>query len=121
MLFYWTKKYWTKFYTIFFIKILNKQELQQIALNHSSDIDFQIFMCLYKMCNAKPNSFYVNDTTPALDNYLRFRKNLLEKKYKNNHAMTIHDKIYNEKLQYDINQEAAKTPALLLGKIDQYK
>ena len=35
--------------------------------------------------------------------------------------MTIHDKIYNEKLQYDINQEAAKTPALLLGKIDQYK
>ena len=32
----------------FIIKILNKQELQQIAFNHSSDIDFKDFMNLYK-------------------------------------------------------------------------
>ena len=30
------------------MKIPNKQELQQIAFNHSSDIDFQEFMNLYK-------------------------------------------------------------------------
>ena len=33
--------------------------------------------------------------------------------------MTIEDKIRDEKLQYDINREAAKISALLLGKIDQ--
>ena len=31
----------------FIMKIPNKQELQQIAFNHSSDIDFQDFMNLY--------------------------------------------------------------------------
>ena len=32
--------------------------------------------------------------------------------------MTIHDKIRDEKLQYDINREAAKISALSSGKID---
>ena len=32
----------------FIMKIPNKQELQQIAFNHSSDINFQDFMNLYK-------------------------------------------------------------------------
>ena len=32
----------------FIMKIPNKRELQQIALNHSSDIDFKDFMNIYK-------------------------------------------------------------------------
>ena len=32
----------------FFMKFPNKRELQQIALNHSSDIDFKDFMKIYK-------------------------------------------------------------------------
>ena len=35
--------------------------------------------------------------------------------------MTIDDKIKDEKLQYDINREAAKISALLSGKIDKYE
>ena len=35
--------------------------------------------------------------------------------------MTIDDKIKNEKLQYDINQEAAKVSAESSGKIDKYE
>ena len=35
--------------------------------------------------------------------------------------MTIHDKIRDEKLQYDINREAAKASALSSGKIDRYE
>ena len=35
--------------------------------------------------------------------------------------MTIDDKIKYEKLQYSINREAAKTPALSSGKIDKYE
>ena len=41
----------------FVMKIPNKRELQQIAFNHSSDIDFQNFMNLYEKCTAKPYSF----------------------------------------------------------------
>ena len=63
----------------FVMKILNKRELQQIAFNHSSDIDFQDFMNFYKKSTAKPYSFLVIDTTLPLDNSLRFRKNLLER------------------------------------------
>ena len=48
------------YYTIFFavpknirVKIPNKRELRQIAFNHSSHIDFQDFMNLYKKCIEK--------------------------------------------------------------------
>ena len=61
----------------FIMKIPNKRELQQIALNHSSDIDFKDLMKIYKKCAAKPYSFLVNDTTLPSDGPLRFRKNLL--------------------------------------------
>ena len=60
----------------FIMKILNKRELQQIALNHSSDIDFKDFMKIYKECTNEPYSFLVNDTTLQSDNPLRFRYNL---------------------------------------------
>ena len=36
---------------------------KKIALNHSSDIDFQDFMKIYKKYTAEPYSFLVNDTT----------------------------------------------------------
>ena len=41
------------------MKISNKRELQQIAFNRSSDIDFQDFMNLYKKCTAKPYFFWL--------------------------------------------------------------
>ena len=37
----------------FIIKIPNKQELQQIAFNKSSDFTFKGFMNLYEKCTAK--------------------------------------------------------------------
>ena len=58
------------------MKIPSKRELQQIALNHSSDIDFKDFIKIYNKCTAEPYSYLVNDTTLASDNPLRFRKNL---------------------------------------------
>ena len=54
-------------------------KLQQIALDHSSDIDFKDFINIYKKCTAEPCYFLVNDTTLPSDNLLRFRKNLLDK------------------------------------------
>ena len=60
----------------FIMKIPNKRELQQIAISHSSDIDFKDFIKIYKKCTDKPYSFLVNDTTLASDDPLRFIKNL---------------------------------------------
>ena len=39
------------------MKILNKQKLQQIVFNHSSDIDFKDFMNFYK--NVLQNHFFL--------------------------------------------------------------
>ena len=61
----------------FIMKIPNKRELQQIALNHSSGIDFKNLMKIYKKFTAEPYSFLVNDTTLPSDYLLRFRRNLL--------------------------------------------
>ena len=60
------------------MKIPNKRELQQIALNHSSDTDFKDFIKIYKKCTAEPYCFLVIDATFPSDDPLRFRKNLLK-------------------------------------------
>ena len=60
------------------MKISNKRELKQIALNHSSDIDFKDFMKIYEKCTAEPYSFLANDTTLPSDDPLRSRKNLFK-------------------------------------------
>ena len=62
----------------FIMKIPNKRELQQIALNYSSDTDFKDFINIYKKCTAEPHLFLVNGTTLPSDDPLRFRKNLLK-------------------------------------------
>ena len=65
--------------THFFItKIVSKRELQQSAVNHSSDINTEDFVNIYIKCTAEPYSVFVNDTTLALHNPLRFRKNIFE-------------------------------------------
>ena len=60
----------------FIMEIPNKKELQQIPLNHSSDISTKDFIKIHKKCIDEPYSFLVNDATLASDNPLRFRKNL---------------------------------------------
>ena len=61
----------------FIVEISNEYELQQTAINHSSDIEFKDFMNLYKNYTPNQYSFLVTDATRASDNLLRFRKNLL--------------------------------------------
>ena len=56
------------------MKIPDKRELQQIALNNLLDISAKDFINIYKKYTAKPYSFLVNDAMLALDNPLRFRK-----------------------------------------------
>ena len=62
----------------FMMKVLNKRELQQNALNHSSDINFKDFIKIYKSFTAEPYSFLVFDAALPSDNPLRLRKNNLK-------------------------------------------
>ena len=49
----------------FIMKIKKKVEIQQVAFNHSSDIDLQDFVNLYKKLSTKSYSFLVIDATLA--------------------------------------------------------
>ena len=69
---------------LFVTKISNKRELEQIAINHSSDITTKDFTNIYRECTAEPYSFLVNDTTLASNDPLKFRKNLFNI-YNKNH------------------------------------
>ena len=52
----------------FIAKIPNKRELQQIAINHSSDISAKDFANIYRKCTNEPYSFLVTDTMLASNN-----------------------------------------------------
>ena len=60
----------------------NKRELQNIAINHSADIDYHVFMKIYRECTREPYNVLTIDTTLPASNPLRFRKNLFDS-YKN--------------------------------------
>ena len=90
----------------FIMKIPNKRELWQIALNHSLDIDFKDFIKISKESTAEPYSLLINDTTLSLNNPVKLRKVVLKQIY--NKIITIDDQIKGEKLQYDINRGVSK-------------
>ena len=67
----------------FMAKIPNKREFQQTVINDSSDICPKDFINIYRKCTVELYSLFVNDTTLASNNLLRFRKILF--KYNKNH------------------------------------
>ena len=58
------------------MKIHSKRELQNIAINHTSEIDYQDFKKIYRECTKKPYNFLTIDTTLPVSDPLKFRKNL---------------------------------------------
>ena len=47
----------------FIMKINNRKELQNIAINHFPDIDYKDFLKLYRDCTKEPFIFLAIDTT----------------------------------------------------------
>ena len=64
------------------MKVNDRKNLQNIAINHSADIDYKDFMKIYRECTKEPYSFLTIDKTLPASDSLRFRKNLLPT-YKN--------------------------------------
>ena len=55
-------------------KLNNRRELQNLAINHSTDIDYKDFIKIYRICTTEPFNFLTIDT--AKDN--KFIKNFDE-------------------------------------------
>ena len=60
------------------MKINNKKESQNIAINHSADIEYKDFIKTYRECTKKPFFSFTIDTTLPACNPLRVRKNLFD-------------------------------------------
>ena len=58
------------------MKINNKRELQNIATNHSADIDSKDFLKIYRKYTRESYSFLTIDATLPASDSLKFRKNL---------------------------------------------
>ena len=106
------------------MRINNRKELQNIAINHSADIGHKYFIKIYRECVKEPYSFLTIDTTLPSSNPLRFRKNLFGNLYK----MTVTDqikildrKIKQNESQYHLDREAAKISALSSNNLDKYE
>ena len=61
-------------YIIF--KLNNKRKLQNIAINHSADIDYKDFVKIYRNRTKEPYNFLTIDTTQPVDK--RFIKNFID-------------------------------------------
>ena len=92
------------------MKINNKRELQNIAINYYANIDCKDFMKIYRECTKEPYSFFTIDTTLLASNSLRFRKNcfILTKMTVADQIKILYRKIKQNEAQYDLDRKAAK-------------
>ena len=79
------------------MNIDNRKDLQQIAIDHSADIDYKDFLKIYRNCTKEPYSFLTIDVRhPTM-------------------------KIRANQAQYDLDREAANISALSGGEIEKYE
>ena len=64
------------------MEINNKRELQNITINHSTNIDYQDSKNIYREYTKEPYNFLTIDSALPAGDLSRFRKNLFDS-YKN--------------------------------------
>ena len=104
-------------------KINNRKELQNTAINHSTDIDYQDFLKIYRECTKEPFNFLTIDTTLPASDHLRFRKIclILIKMTVTDQIKILDRKIMQNETQYDLHRKAAKISALSSNNLDKYE
>ena len=55
------------------MKINNRKDIQQIAIDHSADIHYKDFLKIYRNCTNEPYSFLTIDTTLPAGNLIRLK------------------------------------------------
>ena len=101
-------------------KISNKRELQNIAINHSADIDYNNFMNIYRECTKESFNFLTIETMLPAGNPLRLVW-IFIKMTVTEHIKTIDKKDKAKQAQYDLDRLTAKISALSSGELRKYK
>ena len=60
ILFFCSKRCQIKLTHYLIMKINNRKELQNIAINHSADIDYKQLIKIYRECTKQPFNFFDN-------------------------------------------------------------
>ena len=105
------------------MKINNKWELQNIAINHSADIDCQGFIKSYREYTKEPYIFLTIDTKLPAGNPLRFRKIylILIKMTITDQKKILNKKILQNEAEYDLDRKADQISALSSNNLDKYE
>ena len=98
------------------MKINNKRELQNIAINHSADIDYQDFIKICRECTKEPYNFLTIDTKLPVSDYLILIKMRITDQIK-----ILNRKIMQNEAQYDLDRKLAKISALSFNNLDKYE
>ena len=104
------------------MKINNRKELRNIAINHSADINYKDFVKIYKECTKCLYSFLAIDVTlPALLEDFEKICFLLIKMTATDQLKIIENKIKANIAQYDLGRLAAKISAYSSGDLRKYE
>ena len=105
------------------MKINNRKELQNIAINHPTDIDYKDFLKINRECTRKLYFFLTNDTIYQQMILLRLEKIcfLLIKMTVTNQMKILDRKIMQNEAQYDLDRKAAKISGLSSNDLDKYE
>ena len=104
-------------------KINNSKELQNIAINHSTDIDYKDFLKINRECTRKLYSFLTNDTMLPANDPLRLEKIgfLLIKITVTDQIKILDRKIMQNETQFDWDRKAAKISGLSSNDLDKFE
>ena len=86
------------------MKINNKRELQNIAIDHSADIDYKDFVKIYKEYTKEHFNFFIIDTKLDLEKtcFLFIKMTLI------NQIKILNRKIKQNEEQYDLDRKQLK-------------
>ena len=105
------------------MKINNKKESQNIAINNSADIDYKHFMKIYRECTKKTYSFLTIDTILTTTDLLRFKKNCfsLIKITVADEIKILDREIKQNKVQHNLERKIAKISAFSSNDLEKYQ
>ena len=90
------------------MKINNRKDLKQIAIDHSAGIDYKDFLKIYRNCTNERYSFLNIDVhNPSM----KFTQQV----------KLLYDKLKANKAQYELDRKAAKISALSSGELEKYE
>ena len=103
---------------------INKTDLQNIAIDHSADIDYKDFINIYRECTRKSFNFLAIDTNVTSEQSSKISKKFVRlfiKMTVTDQLKIIDNKIKENQTQYDLDRLAAKKSAYSSDDLKKYQ